>query len=637
MDTEPARQESARHRFVIDHGHRADAKDLAFILACPVEDVVRLRATGACSKGGPRRTFAELFSLWHGREPADDEWPPPRKKAHGSYDWQGRELALLASLIGRFGAEQISQILSERLRQVTGDPTAERGRQSVQNTITRIGLQSKDVVGGITTTEAGHEIGSLAIVHQAIAKGTLRAHRVGRLWVIPHAAWAEWKAKRVFPPPGYVPLATLRQPLGIQSDKLSEFARMGYVPTAVRCNPHGAGVPSTQFGSWYIDPAVAESLVADRHEGRPMPWHRKPLADNLRATYKLWQQRQHPRHCEMCASIWGHDGAPSSFEDYVQRYPPLAHGAKRHLTLPWTPGISVTEVAEKAGCTAELVRRAITNGALAASHQDGGIHITRTDATRWISRGRPTGGERGSWISIETARKRYLFSDQELESFIAQKQLRSKVGKDGAMRGIVYVSRQQCADLRETIGFTEHEAAARAGLSVEAFRGMLEGLDWRGTGGIPLTTVQAVIKRRQSRHGHTIDEAASALSQDASWVRARVNDGTVRLHRARWAAARVYLSEPMMRRLRKALETPQQPVQLQKDWLRLSKAASEAGVTAATILRWAKSGELERIHAANGWKYLRASVRARAYLYWQTVRFRRVTPPPWLHDYPKSD
>ena len=49
-------------------------------------------------------------------------------------------------------------------------------------------------------------------------------------------------------------LSTLRQPLGIRSDKLSEFARMGYVPGAVRCNPFGVPGPSTQFGTWYIDP-----------------------------------------------------------------------------------------------------------------------------------------------------------------------------------------------------------------------------------------------------------------------------------------------------------------------------------------------------------------------------------------------
>ena len=636
MATEPAGQERARQRFVIDHGHRARAEDIAFILACPVEDVVRLRAMGACSKGGPRRTFAELFSLWHGREAADDEWPPPRKRANGGYEWQGREVALLASLTGRLGVEQISRILSERLRQVTGDPAAERGRQAVQNAISRIGLQSKDVVGGITIAEAGHEIGSLATVHQAVHKGDLRAHRVGRLWVIARGAWGEWKAKRVFPPPGYLPLATLKQPLGIQSDKLSEFARMGYVPTAVRCNPYGGG-RSTQFGTWFIDPATAEKLVADRRAGRPMPWHGKPSVDNLRATYRLWQQRKHPEQCAPCAAIWGPAGAPRSFEDYAGRYPQLAHGAKRHLTRPWTPGLTVTEVAEKAGCTVKLVRRAITNGTLAASNQDGKAYVTRTDATRWISRGRPTGDKQRSWMSVATAGERYLFSEQELESFIARGQLRSKVGKDGAMRGIVYVFRQQCADLRETIGFTEHEAAARAGLSIEAFRVMLEDLDWRGTGGIPLTTVQAVIKRRQSRHGTTIDEAASALGQDPSWVQARVNDGTVRLRRTRWAPSRVYLSEPMMRRLRKALVTPQQPVPLPKDWLRLSKAAAEAGVTAATIIAWGKAGELERIHAANGWKYRRASVRARARLYWQTVRFRRATPPPWLHEHHASD
>jgi hypothetical protein len=281
----------------------------------------------------------------------EEEWPAPKKyRDRRGYEWQAPELALLASLVGSFGTLEIAQILTERLRRITGDPEALRKPMAVQLTTNRIGLQTKDVVGGITTSEAGKEIGSLTIINQAIAKGDLKGMRVGRRWVIPHADWAAWKAKRIFPPEGFIPLRSLKEPLSIRSDKLSEFARLGYVPSAVRCNPYGTKGPSTQFGTWFIDPVVAERLIADRHAGRPMPWHGKPLEDNLRITFKLWQSRQHPSGCKTCAEIWGKGDAPNQFEDYAKRYPPLAHGAKRHLTMPWSPGLTLDEVARKAGC-----------------------------------------------------------------------------------------------------------------------------------------------------------------------------------------------------------------------------------------------------------------------------------------------
>jgi hypothetical protein len=626
----PAPTDRTWQQFVIDHGNRALARDLAFILRRPEGEICRLRTTGACSKNGRGRSFVELFQLWHGREPGLDEWPPPRKSGHGQYEWQGPELALLAGLVGQLGATEIAQTLTERLRRTTGDPTASRNPTSVQLAINRIGMQSKDVVGGITTAAAALEIGSLPIVHQAIHKGDIRPLRVGRRWVIPHDAWAAWKAKRVFPPVGFVPLSTLKQPLSIRSDKLSEFARMGYVPTTIRCNPYGAGLPSTQFGTWYIDPEVARQLVADRHAGRPMPWHGKALAENLRTTYRLWQQRRHPADCKTCADIWGEKGAPQSFEDYACRYPPLAHGAKRHLTLQWTPGLTVAETSRKAGCSIAHVRRAIAGGTLNTRKQDHDVYITKTDATRWISRGCPVGETQRSWISIATARKRYLFTQQELNAFIAQGKLKKKTGTQGAMRGIVYVPQQQCASLREQIGFTPQEAARRTGVTVTEFRKALAGVNWRDSEGIPLVTVQAVIKRLQSRPGYTIEEAAKTLGRDVAWIEGRINDGTVRLLRRRWDADRLYLSEPMMRRLRDAAANPEQPSPLGKDWLRLSEAAMEAGVTAATIMKWASDAELERIHGRTGWRYPRNAVRARARAYWQNIRFHRATPPQWL-------
>lgn len=631
MDQKAMTDATGWQQFVLANGWRAQAYELAAVIGQSAEEIDRVRRTGACTRLQKGKGFSELFTLWHGRLPNDDEWPMPRKMGSNSaYEWQGPELALLASLVGRLGIAEIAQTLTNMLRKQTGDLSAERTRNSVQLSINRIGMQSKDVLGGITTAEAGREIGSLAIINQAIHKKQLRAVRVGRLWVIPHAVWAEWKAKRIFPPKGHVLLSSIRDALSIRSDKLSEFARMGYVPTAMRCNPYGTKGPSTQFGTWYIDKKVAAKLLSDRRAGRPMPWHGKPIADNLRATFKTWEKRKHPTSCKTCAEIWGKKGAPKSYEDYVLRYPPLAHGAKRHLTRQWNPGLTIEELAEYAGRSASYVRRAISNGMLETTLESRRQHVSRTNATRWKARKCPTGDNEKSWISLDTASKLYLFTLPELRGFITNGKLKSKIGTNGPMRDVVYVSRHQCGQLREKIGFTEEQAARRVGVTVPRLRLLLDGVAWRKADGIPLVTVQAAIKRLESHEGYTIEEAATKLGMTVQWVLARKQDGTIKVSQAKWDRRRVYITEPMLQRLQEAKEKPVERERFNADWLRLSEAAHEAGVSSTTLIHWAEEAELERRQSKVGWRYHREAVRARARRYWDSVRFHRATPPDWL-------
>lgn len=623
-------------RFVVAHGWRARGCHLAKILGQTVEDIERIRRTNACKKVPKGKGFAELFALWHGRPPEDHEWPAPQKVGtQRAYEWLAPEVALLASLVGQMGVKEIARVLTARLRQQTGDRAARRTATSVQVRANSIGLQiSKDVLGGITTAEAGREIGSLPIVYQAIENQQLITRLVGRIRVIPYDAWEAWKAKRVFPPAGYVQLSTIRETLAIRSDKLSEFARMGLIPTAIRCNPYGTKARSTQFGTWYIDKKVARKLVADRRAGRPMPWHGKPLQDNLRVTYRLWVERKHPASCPTCAEIWGRKGIPRSFDEYAERYPPLAHGAKRHLTRVWTPGLTVAEVARHAGSTVYRVRRAIENGVLATTSKGRRKYVSRTDATRWKARRCPTGTDEKSWLSLETASKLYLFTERELRGFIKRKNIKSRVGTFGAANGVTYVLKHQCAQLREKRGFTEGEAARRAGVSVSRLRTLLRGVDWRKAEGIPLVTIQAVIKRLESREGYTIDEAAKVIRKPRQWIQDRIQDGTIRVTRAKWDRRRVYISAPMLRRLEAAKSQRVREEHFGKSWLLLSDAAKEAGVTAATVIRWAENGEVTRKPSRLGWRYPRKSVRAQAQRYWRTVRFRRATPPAWLRNLP---
>ncbi|WP_371436348.1 hypothetical protein [Polaromonas sp.] len=617
-------------RFILAHGWRASAYEMAHVLGVTPDDVERVRRTEACTKVQTPKKFAELYSLWHGRVPEENEWPAPRKGRSGQYEWIGPEIAMLASLVGVLGIKDLVQTLTARLKEVTGDLDASRNKNAVQVMINRIGLQSSDVVGGITTNAAAEQINSLAIVHQAIDNGDLRANRVGRLWVIPHAAWEEWKSKRVLAPAGYVRLASIKEALGITSDKLPEFANKGYIPTAIRCNPNGG--PSTKFGTWWISPETAKKLVDDRHAGRPMPWHGKAIKENLDATYKLWEERKHPATCPTCITIWGTAGAPSNRAEFQEQYVPLAHGAKRHLTRAWDPGFTPAQLAKDCAIprTKAQVLKAIANGVLQVTPQGGVDYVTRSDASKWQARKCPLGDNETSWVSLETACKLYMFTMEEIEGFIATNKLTKHIGTQGAMRGISYVPKQMCRNLRETIGFSEEEAAKRAGVSVERFREVLEGVNWRRTAGIPLSTLQAVIKRLESKEGYTLEEAAVAVGESLQWVIDRKLDGTVTVLTAKWDREREYLREPMIERLRKYKANPPAKVRSAKDWLQLSPAAKEAGVTTSTIIRWAEDGELAREMVDGRWRYPREAVRARARIYWPTVRFHRAVPPAWL-------
>ncbi|MCA0196657.1 MAG: excisionase family DNA-binding protein [Proteobacteria bacterium] len=617
-------------RFVATAGAGVPRAYLAAVVGQPVEAVRRVHSTGRAVKGAGRgATFADLFSRWNGRAPRPEEWPVPTLAGRGAYQWLPPEEELLASLVGRMDKAEIARILTVRLRDITGDRNARRDTQAVQARMNKLGLQTTDVVGGLTINQAATEVGSTEIVRNAIRTGGLKPIRMGRLLVIPHAEWKRWKEGRILAPPGYVTLASLRVPLGISSDsKLPEFASMGYIPTAIRCNPARPGVHSTKFGTWYVDPKVARKLVADRHAGRPMPWHGKPLRDNLKITFALWQERKHPASCSTCRTIWGDAGAPRTFEEYCRRYPSLAHGAKRHLTLQQHAGLTIAELASQARCRPDQVRAAIQSGALRATRIGRLYRITRTDGTRWIARRKPSGTGKRSWISLAMAKHWYGFTQREVAAFVAEGRVRSRT-----VDGKRLVMRQQLADLRRAIGFTERQAAARLKVTVAVLRTLLEGVNWRGTGAIPLDTVQAVAKRMQSQNGYTLEEAAEAAGRPIAWVRDRIKDGTVRATRTAWDRRRLYLTAPMLQRLKRAARrkvTTAKP--LPATWINLASAARLAGVNPGTINRWRVDGEVRTRPATHGQgvRFARLSIMVRARRYWPTCRFHRAQPPEWL-------
>lgn len=626
-------------RFVIAHGRYARAYDLAAVLGVAQDEIARFKETGTCARQRKIKRFAELFSLWHGRAPRDDEWPTPQRGASNGYEWQAPETALLASMVGRLGKPEMAKILTNRLRKLTGDRRARRSTGTIQSRLAVIGMQVTDVVGGITVCAAGREVGAYYMVWNAIKRGQMPSFKVGSVLCIPYAAWAKWKANRVFPPKGYVQLSTLKRPLSITSDKLSEWARMGYIPTAIRCNPWGARVRTTKFGTWFLARGMASKILRDRRAGRPMPWWGKPEPSNLAITYKLWLERKHPPACKTCAAIWGPAGAPRTFAEYCARYHPLEFGQKRHLTRKWSPGMLVSEVARHVGRPRLFVARAIANGMLESTLIGRRVYVSRTEATRWKARRCP-GGERGkSWLSLEFACKQYFFTPAELRALIDCGKLPSKVGVNGPMRGLTYVLKHRLALLREKIGFSEEEAARRVGVSVPRLRLLMKGAEWRVCNGIPLETVKTLSRRRRSQDsGYTIEEAAAELDVTVEWINDRKADGTIRISRGKWDRRRYYISGPMLKRLRRAKKRGVKDLPLGPEWLYPSKAEEISGVSIGTLVKWATNGELKRRKTIVGWRYQDKGVRARARRYWKSeVRFHRAVPPRWLQQQAAND
>ena len=283
---------------------------------------------------------------------------------------------------------------------------------------------------------------------------------------------------------------------------------------------------------------------------------------------------------------------------------------------------------------ATIVKRAIDNGKLAADLLDGRLYVTRTDATRWRARRCPSGEGSKSWISLSTAARTYLFTNQELRDLIESKGLRSKIGMEGSMRGVVYVLRHQCGQLRERVGFTLPAAAKRAGVPVARIRALLDGARWRQEDArIPLEAVKTVIKRIQSAPGLTTAEAAAERGVESAWVLARVDDGTIRLTVDKWASNETRVTPPMMMRLRRAIESPLCVERLDPGaWCGLVEAMSETGVTAVTPAKWADEGEVERRMFKGRWRYRRATLRERSMRYWSTSRFKRAPRPEWLKE-----
>jgi hypothetical protein len=301
--------------------------------------------------------------------------------------------------------------------------------------------------------------------------------------------------------------------------------------------------------------------------------------------------------------------------------------------MKWHEGITVAELARRSKMNACQVTTAIDNGMLRATKNGHNLLITRTDATRWIARKCPTGTSTKSWISLATAKRWYGFTRKELRAFVDAGQLVQRVGTDGPQHGVTLVSRQQCAELRERIGYTEIQAAAKAGVTVAAFRELLAGVDWRGGDRIPLVTIQAVIKRLQSKQGYTIQESAAAVGESEGWVRARIRDGSVRVTRAPWDRRRLYLTGPMLERLKKAKRQKRTTEKLSTAWIRLRDAAQLGGVSTATVQRWAADSELRTRTAPDGHlRYARLSVMARAKQYWKRWSNRRTDPPAWLQE-----
>jgi hypothetical protein len=237
-----------------------------------------------------------------------------------------------------------------------------------------------------------------------------------------------------------------------------------------------------------------------------------------------------------------------------------------------------------------------------------------------------------SWLAIPTACRLYGFTRAELQRHTGAGEVQTRTGTNGPQRGVLFVSRQQTAELRERLGFSEREAARRVGVSVARLRTLLRGLQWRQAPRIPLEVVRAAQQRHESYEGVTLAEAAAILGKSVDWIRAEIRAGTMRPLRTKWDRRRLYVSFPMFKRLCDAALRPRPRETWTSEWVYLSEAASVAGVSTTTIQRWRAECAVRVRRSLTGDRYHRRSLMARARVYWRWAarHFKRAMPPAWL-------
>ncbi len=241
------------------------------------------------------------------------------------------------------------------------------------------------------------------------------------------------------PPAGYVPLSELARALGQRVDALSRLARISMVPNALRVECRGGARSVT----WYVPGRTADGLIAQHRAGLPMPWHGKPLVDDLAATYRLWRVRKHPSACLKCHRIWGHVEPPASFEAYVDRYSRLSLGDKAHLTQLWAKLRPLAEAIEHLArlCGHDRVVEAIENGILPTIERDGQAWMDSRVIDEWSAAGYPQAlaGARPVWVLASTAAALSSVDLEQVLWLIENDEVQARMGSGPVSKGRLFV------------------------------------------------------------------------------------------------------------------------------------------------------------------------------------------------------
>lgn len=614
--------------FVLAHGWRARVHHLATVLQQPPSAINHVRAAGCTPQLKPKE-FAELFAIWHGRPPRDNEWPAPVKRG-STYEVLPPELALVATLVGAQSTDEIAAVLTQRLCLLTCDMSAVRSRADVQRMRSSSGLVATDVQGGLTVSQAVKRAGrkdvTRVLLQQEIYKGRLRRFQVGRLSVIPARVFDEWLAARLpEPPDGWIKLWDIEEQLGFSrrsESRPSWYAKQGLIPGALFCAGH----------RWWVSPAVAEDLIRRRRAGLPMPWSGYSHPSCVKRSYALWRERKH-RACAECRAIWATvGGEPRTFEAFFERWRKIPEATKRHLTKP--DGLSAIAAAARTGVEKHTIADAILNGILPARRIRGHWAIRPADLDRWVRRRVLTtnGGVRRLHhqpLTFKHAASRSRLSEGTLRRAVAAGTLTQVTRWDGRPGLLAH----QVAGLRARVGgYSVADAAGQLGVSAAAFLQSAKICGWQPGFAITRALVYAVKKHREAPWQLTIAQAAKRLRKSAAWVRRAIAAGAIMPLRGLDRRTIMVGRKAIAAMIRGGI--PELPVTRRGRpvlWLQQTQAADHAGVTASTIIRWKGLGDLVVEERIDGPYYTKTSVERRARQYWTTECHRkRAVPPAWL-------
>lgn len=193
------------------------------------------------------------------------------------YDWSPLEDAALRRWWGRVPRSELAEMVSQVLRQATGDPTATRSANACSNRSQDLALPAYNGDAGEMSLKRACTLSETPyhVAHQAVKSGQLAAVRKGKQLYVTELNWSLWLVR-------YRERLLMQEEILNLVDDLEIITKQEAMRLANLCETHITrylqdgviqawllpGIKTGRPGEWLVDKTSVESFITARAEGR---------------------------------------------------------------------------------------------------------------------------------------------------------------------------------------------------------------------------------------------------------------------------------------------------------------------------------------------------------------------------------